>query len=48
MTQQVHMNGASFPTKEVHDERTAEAEEDIISTVARGNAKAPIKHASTP
>jgi hypothetical protein len=44
----VHMNGANMPTREVHNNRTAEADENQIGTVAPGEAEAPMKHATTP
>ena len=44
----VHMNVAHMPTKEVHDDRTAEADDKTIDAVARGEANAPMKHATTP
>ncbi len=48
IAQMVHMNGAKMPTREVHNNRTAEADETQIGTVAPVEAKAPMKHATTP
>jgi hypothetical protein len=48
IAQMVRMNVSSMPTKEVHDDRTAEAEDESLGTVARGEANAPRKHAATP
>ena len=47
-TQMVRMNVANISTKEVHEDRTAEAGDESIGTVARGEANATMKHATTP
>jgi hypothetical protein len=48
ITQMVHMNVAHMPTKEVHNDRTAEADDKPFGTVAPDEANAPMKHAATP
>jgi hypothetical protein len=48
IAQMVHMNGAHMPTRGVHNNRTAEADETQTGTVVPGEAKAPMKHATTP
>jgi hypothetical protein len=48
IAQMVHVNGANMTTREVHNNRTAEADENQIATVAPGEAEAPMKHATTP
>ena len=48
IAQMVHMNGANMPTREVHNNRTAEADENQVGTVVPGEATAPMKHATTP
>jgi hypothetical protein len=52
ITQMVHMNVAHMPTKEVHDDRTAEADDKPCAkpfgAVAPDEANAPMKHATTP